>query len=135
VGALIVLVFLFIVLKFFKLWIQAYFSKADIPIFALVGMWLRKGNASVIVNSKIMAVQAGIKAETNEMEALYLAGGRVQNVIRAMIAADRAGIPLDFTTASGIDLAGRNVLEAIQTSVNPKVIDCPDPSKGKDTID
>ena len=134
VGLVLLLVFLFIVLKFFKLWIQAYFSKADISLLSLVGMWLRKVNASVVVNSKIMAVQAGLTAETQALEALYLAGGHVPNVIRAMVAADRAGIPLDFKTASGIDLAGRNVLEAIQTSVNPKVIDCPDPSKGKEAI-
>ena len=135
VGAILVLVFLVILLKFFKLWIQAYFSKADISLFSLVGMWLRKVNAGVIVNSKIMAVQAGLKVETAALEALYLAGGHVPNVIRAMVAADRAGIPLDFKTASGIDLAGRNVFEAIQTSVNPKVIDCPDPSKGKTEIE
>ena len=134
-GGVLVLVFLFILLKFFKLWIQAYFSKADVTLFSLVGMWLRKVNASVIVNSKIMAVQAGISVTTQELESLYLAGGHVPNVVRALVAADRAGIPLDFKTASGIDLAGRNVLEAIQTSVNPKVIDCPDPSKGKETID
>ena len=135
VGLVLLLIFLFVLLKFFKLWIQAYFSKADISLFSLVGMWLRKVNAGVIVNSKIMAVQAGLKVETAALEALYLAGGHVPNVIRAMVAADRAGIPLDFKTAAGIDLAGRNVLEAIQTSVNPKVIDCPDPSKGKETID
>ena len=135
VGGVLLFVFLIILLKFFKLWIQAYFSKAQVPLFALVGMWLRKVNAGVIVNSRIMAVQAGLKVDTPELEALYLAGGHVPNVIRAMVAADRAGIPLDFKTASGIDLAGRNVLEAIQTSVNPKVIDCPDPSKGKETID
>jgi uncharacterized protein YqfA (UPF0365 family) len=134
-GGVLVLVFLFILLKFFKLWIQAYFSKADVTLFSLVGMWLRKVNAGVIVNSKIMAVQAGIAVTTQELESLYLAGGHVPNVVRALVAADRAGIPLDFKTASGIDLAGRNVLEAIQTSVNPKVIDCPDPSKGKETID
>ncbi len=135
VGGVLLFVFLIILLKFFKLWIQAYFSKAQVPLFALVGMWLRKVNAGVIVNSRIMAVQAGLKVDTPELEALYLAGGHVPNVIRAMVAADRAGIPLDFKTASGIDLAGRNVLEAIQTSVNPKVIDCPDPGKGKETID
>jgi len=135
VGGVLLFIFLVIVLKFFKLWIQAYFSRAPVPLFALVGMWLRKVNAGVIVNGRIMAVQAGLKVDTPELEALYLAGGHVPNVIRAMVAADRAGIPLDFKTASGIDLAGRNVLEAIQTSVNPKVIDCPDPSKGKDTID
>jgi uncharacterized protein YqfA (UPF0365 family) len=135
VGAVVVLVFLVVLLKFFKLWIQAYFSKADVSLFSLVGMWLRKVNATVIVNSKIMAVQAGLKVDTTALEALYLAGGHVPNVIRAMVAADRAGIPLDFKTASGIDLAGRNVFEAIQTSVNPKVIDCPDPAKGKAEIE
>jgi uncharacterized protein YqfA (UPF0365 family) len=136
VGAALLLVLLVVVLKFLKLWIQAYFSKADVSLFSLVGMWLRKVNASVVVNAKIMAVQAGLKQiDTTALEALYLAGGHVPNVVRAMVAADRAGIPLDFKTASGIDLAGRNVLEAIQTSVNPKVIDCPDPSKGKETID
>ena len=134
-GGVVVLVFVFVLLKFVKLWIQAYFSKADVSLLSLVGMWLRKVNASVIVNSKIAAVQAGLPADTASLEALYLAGGHVPQVVRAMVAADRAGIPLDFKTASGIDLAGRNVLEAIQTSVNPKVIDCPDPSKGKDTID
>jgi uncharacterized protein YqfA (UPF0365 family) len=135
IGGILVLIFLIVLLKFFKLWIQAYFSRADISLFSLVGMWLRKVNSSVIVNSKIMAVQAGLSVDTTGLEALYLAGGHVPQVIRAMIAADRAGIPLDFKTASGIDLAGRNVLEAIQTSVNPKVIDCPDASKGVQTID
>src|SRR5262245_56819354 len=135
VGAVVVLIFVVVLLKFFKLWIQAYFSKADVALFSLVGMWLRRVNASVVVNAKIMAVQAGLKVDTTSLEALYLAGGHVPNVIRAMVAADRAGIPLDFKTAGGIDLAGRNVLEAIQTSVNPKVIDCPDPSKGVETID
>jgi uncharacterized protein YqfA (UPF0365 family) len=135
VGGVLLLIFLFVLLKFFKLWIQAYFSKADVSLFSLVGMWLRKVNAGVIVNSKIMAVQAGLQADTASLEALYLAGGHVPQVVRALVAADRAGIPLDFKTAAGIDLAGRNVLEAIQTSVNPKVIDCPDPTKGKETID
>ena len=131
VGLLVVLLFLIIVLKFFKLWIQAYFSNASISLFELVGMWLRKVNATVIVQSKIALVQAGLPSETKDLEAHYLAGGNVTTVARAMIAADRAAIPLDFKTAAGIDLAGRDVLEAIQTSVNPKVIDCPDPSKGK----
>jgi uncharacterized protein YqfA (UPF0365 family) len=135
VGIGLVLILVFILLRFLKLWIQAYFSKADISIFSLVGMWLRKVDAGVIVNTKIMAVQAGLKADTTALEALYLAGGNVARVTKAMIAADRAGIPLDFKTASGIDLAGRDVLEAIQTSVNPKVIDCPDASKGVETID
>ena len=131
VGLLIVLAFVFVFVKFFKLWIQAYFSNAKISIFELVGMWLRKVNANEIVMSKIALVQASIPSETKDLEAHYLAGGKVNSVARAMIAADRAGIPLDFKTAAGIDLAGRNVVDAIQTSVNPKVIDCPDPRKDK----
>ena len=77
------------------------------------------------------SVQAGIPADTKDLEAHFLAGGNVTSVARAMIAADRAAIPLDFKTGAGIDLAGRDVLDAIQTSVNPKVIDCPDPRKDK----
>jgi uncharacterized protein YqfA (UPF0365 family) len=129
VGLLVVFVFLVIFLKFFKLWIQAYFSGAKISLFELVGMWLRKVNSSVIVQSKIALVQAGIPTETKDLEAHYLAGGNVIKVMRALIAADRARIPMDFHTAAGIDLAGRDVEDAIQTSVNPKVIDCPDPRK------
>lgn len=131
VGGLVLLVFVFLFLKFFKLWVQAYFSNAGISLFELVGMWLRKVNASQVVLSKIAMVQASLTVETKDLEAHYLAGGKVDSVARAMIAADRAGIPLDFKTAAGIDLAGRDVVDAIQTSVNPKVIDCPDPRKDK----
>jgi uncharacterized protein YqfA (UPF0365 family) len=128
-ALLLVFVVLLIFLKFFKLWIQAYFAGAAISLFELVGMWLRKVNAGVIVISKIAMVQAGLPIATKDLEAHYLAGGNVTSVVRAMIAADRAGIPMDFPTAAAIDLAGRDVLDAIQTSVNPKVIDCPDPTK------
>ncbi len=131
VGLLVVFVLLVILLKFFKLWIQAYFSNARISLFELVGMWLRRVNASTIVSSKIALVQANLPVETKDLEAHYLAGGHVESVARALIAADRARIPMDFRTAAGIDLAGRDVLDAIQTSVNPKVIDCPDPRKDK----
>lgn len=130
-GVLAVFVVLVIFFKFFKLWVQAYFSNAGISLFELVGMWLRKVNANIIVSSKIALVQANIPAETKDLEAHFLAGGDVVSVARAMIAADRARIPLDFQTASGIDLAGRDVLDAIRTSVIPKVIDCPDPRKDK----
>jgi uncharacterized protein YqfA (UPF0365 family) len=131
VGLLIVFVLLVILLKFFKLWIQAYFSNANISLFELVGMWLRKVDATTVVRSKIALVQANLPVETKEMEAHFLAGGNVETVARALIAADRARIKMDFKTAAGIDLAGRDVLDAIQTSVNPKVIDCPDPRKDK----
>ena len=131
VGLLIVFALLVVFLKFFKLWVQSYFSNANISLFELVGMWLRKVNSTVIVQSKIALVQANIPVETKDLEAHYLAGGNVAPVARALIAADRARIPLDFQTAAGIDLAGRDVLDAIQTSVIPTVIDCPDPRKDK----
>ncbi len=131
VGLLVVFVLLVIFLKFFKLWIQSYFSNANISLFELVGMWLRKVNSTEIVQSKIALVQSNLPVETKDLEAHYLAGGNVGPVVRALIAADRARIPLDFATAAGIDLAGRDVLDAIQTSVIPKVIDCPDPRKDK----
>jgi uncharacterized protein YqfA (UPF0365 family) len=130
VGILIlVLVLLLLFLaKFLNLWIQAYLSRAPISIFTLVGMSLRKVNPTVIVRSLVSAIQAGLKITVRDLEAHYLAGGNVHRVVNALIAADRANIPLDFRRAAAIDLAGRDVLDAVQTSVNPKVIDCPDTS-------
>jgi len=130
-----VLVFALVMLKFARLWLQAYFSRADVKLTELIGMWLRKVDMRTIVLSKITIVQAGLRLTTNDLESHYLAGGRVPNVVRALIAADRANIELSLKTATAIDLAGRDILDAIQTSVNPKVIDCPDPKKGKETID
>ncbi|MHC4230708.1 MAG: flotillin-like protein FloA, partial [Planctomycetota bacterium] len=101
----------------------------------LIGMWLRKVDARTIVISKITAIQAGLELTTKDLESHFLAGGRVPNVVRALIAANRANIELSLQTATAIDLAGRDILEAVQTSVNPKVIDCPEPSKGRQTID
>jgi uncharacterized protein YqfA (UPF0365 family) len=98
-------------------------------------MTFRRVNARVIVESRIMAKKAGLDYETPLLEAHYLARGNVQNVVRALIAADKAKIDLGFDRACAIDLAGRDVLDAVKTSVNPKVIDCPDPSKGRQTID
>jgi uncharacterized protein YqfA (UPF0365 family) len=135
VLGLVVLALVFLVAKFARLWLQAYFSRADIKLTELIGMWLRKVDMRTIVLSKITAVQAGLKLTTKDLESHYLAGGRVPNVVRALIAADRANIDLTLKTATAIDLAGRDILDAIQTSVNPKVIDCPDPKKGKETID
>ena len=132
---IVILVFGLIMLKFARLWLQAYFSRADVRLTELIGMWLRKVDMRTVVLSKITAVQAGLQLTTNDLESHYLAGGRVPNVVRALIAADRANIDLSFKTATAIDLAGRDILDAIQTSVNPKVIDCPDPKKGKETID
>ncbi len=133
------LVAVILLTKYFNLWIQAKFSEAKVTLIELVGMSLRKVNPNIIVRSKIMAVQAGLSEKdgitTRSLEAHYLAGGNVPNVVRALIAANRADIPLSYKRAAAIDLAGRNVLDAVQTSVNPKVIDCPDPSKGRQTID
>jgi uncharacterized protein YqfA (UPF0365 family) len=123
-----------------KLWFQAYMSNADVSILALIGMGFRQVNSRLIVQAKIMASQAGLDISrrngisTQRLEAHYLAGGNVTNVILAIIAAQRAGIPLDFDRASAIDLAGRDVLEAVRTSVMPKIIDCPDPRSGKNTL-
>jgi uncharacterized protein YqfA (UPF0365 family) len=135
VVLIVALVAVLIVAKFARLWLQAYFSRADIKLSELIGMWLRKVDAKVIVLSKITAVQAGLELTTKDLESHYLAGGRVPNVVRALIAANRANIDLTFKTATAIDLAGRDILDAIHTSVNPKVIDCPDPKKGKETVD
>jgi uncharacterized protein YqfA (UPF0365 family) len=134
-GLLLVLVIAIVLVKFFKLWLQAYLTKADVSMFQIIGMALRKVNPTIIVRGKVMAVQAGLSIDTRALEAHYLAGGHVPNVVRALIAADRADLDLDFKTSTGIDLAGRNVLEAVQTCVYPRVIDCPDPRKGKDTLD
>jgi uncharacterized protein YqfA (UPF0365 family) len=123
-----------------KLWFQAYMSNADVSILALIGMGFRQVNSRLIVQAKIMASQAGLDIgrrngiSTQRLEAHYLAGGNVTNVILAIIAAQRAGIPLDFDRAAAIDLAGRDVLDAVRTSVMPKIIDCPDPRSGKSTL-
>jgi len=137
IGLLVVagLVFLFLVLPLLGLWLQAFAAKAGVSIFDLIGMRFRKVNASVIVLSKIQAVRAGLEVSTAEIENHYLAGGRPVNVVRALIAANRANIELSWKLATAIDLAGRDILEAVQTSVNPKVIDCPNPASGKTTID
>ena len=135
VAGILAFLFLLVILKFARLWLQAFFSRADVKLSELIGMWLRKVDARTIVLSKITAVQAGLTLTTTDLESHYLAGGRVPNVVRALIAANRANIELNLKTATAIDLAGRDILEAVQTSVNPKVIDCPDPKKGRDTVD
>jgi len=136
---LFALVMLIVLFLFFPIWFQAYMSSANVSMLSLVGMSLRQVNSRVIVRGKVMAMQAGLGRErdtgitTRRLEAHFLAGGSVPKVISALIAAHRADIPLTFDQAAAIDLAGRDVLEAVQTSVNPKVIDCPDPSKSGQT--
>ncbi len=135
VAIVVALIFILVILSFLRLWIQAKLSRADVTFLELIGMRLRKVEPRVIVLSKITAIQAGLSLTTRDLESHYLAGGRVQNVVRALIAANRANIDLTLKTATAIDLAGRDILEAVQTSVNPRVIDCPDPTKGRDTVD
>ena len=139
VGVLFFLIAMAVVLNFGGMWIRAYTSNARVSFYELIGMKLRQVNASTIVDAKIMAMQAGVGTDpetgitTKRLEAHYLAGGDVPRVINAIIAAQRADIDLDFDRAAAIDLAGRDVLDAVRTSVYPKVIDCPDPEKSPRT--
>jgi uncharacterized protein YqfA (UPF0365 family) len=135
IGAIFLILFLLLLFKYGWLYIQALASGANVALLQLVGMTLRRVNARVIVDSRIMAMKAGLDYDTPQLEAHYLARGNVPNVIRALIAADKAKIDLGFDRACAIDLAGRDVLDAVRTSVNPMVIDCPDPTKGRQTID
>jgi uncharacterized protein YqfA (UPF0365 family) len=135
VGLIFALVVIAVILNFGGLWLRAFTSNARVSFPELIGMKLRQVNASTIVDGKIMAMQAGVGTDpetgitTKRLEAHYLAGGDVPRVINAIIAAQRADIDLDFDKAAAIDLAGRDVLDAVRTSVYPKVIDCPDPEK------
>ncbi len=131
---IVILIFAVVIITFFRMWLRALLSGARVGLGSLVGMSLRKVNASVIVDSRIMAVKAGLNISTDELETHYLASGNVVRVVQALIAANKANIPLTFQKATAIDLAGRDVLDAVQTSVRPKVIDCPDPSKGAPTV-
>jgi uncharacterized protein YqfA (UPF0365 family) len=139
IVAFVVFVMGMVVLKYFKIWLQAYMSNAQVSMLSLIGMGLRQVNSRLIVEAKIMAMQSGIGTDPNSgittrrLEAHYLAGGDVPRVINAIIAAQRADIDLDFDRAAAIDLAGRDVLDAVRTSVHPKVIDCPDPEKSPKT--
>src|SRR3954466_5993471 len=135
VVLIVLLIFFAVILQFFGLYVRAYVSGAKVSLFELIGMRLRKVNATVIVNSRIQASRAGLMITQPEMESHMLAGGDVQRVIAAMIAANKANIDLPWKTATAIDLAGRDILDAVQTSVNPKVIDVPSTSMGQTTID
>ncbi len=136
VLGIIGLAMMLMIFNYGQIWFQAYWSKAAVTFLELLGMSLRKVNARTIVQARIMATQAGLgKAiPPSRLEAHYLAGGDVPRVIRALIAAHRAGLDLDYDRACAIDLAGRDMLDAVQTSVNPKVIDCPDVASGKSTL-
>lgn len=126
---IIVLIIVFIWLFFYfiplGLWFSAVFARVYVPIGQLIGMRIRKVPPSIIINALVSATKAGLTLKTDELEAHYLAGGNVRSVVNSLISADKANINLDFKAATAIDLAGRNVLEAVQMSVNPKVINTP----------
>lgn len=138
-GAIFALVLVIVLSNFIGIWIRARIANAPVGLFTMVAMRLRRVPVGLIVDSRITAVKAGIDISTDPLEAHYLAGGSVDQVILALIAADKAGIALDYNRACAIDLAtkgtGKTVLEAVRTSINPKVIDCPNPSMGRTTID
>ena len=138
IVGLTILTLLIVLAQFFRLWLQAFMSNAEVSILDLIGMRLRKVDATTVVLCKIQLVKSGLhEISTNDLESHYLAGGRVPNVTRAMIAAQRAVIDLDFKKACAIDLAGRDIIDAVKTSVDPKVIDVPSTrgDTSKSTID
>lgn len=139
VFGVIALVAFIVISSFFGMWLRARVSGAPVSMGTLIAMRFRGIPSSLIVNARITAVRAGIPVSTDQLETHYLAGGNVDQVIRALIAADKAHITLDFNRCCAIDLAtlgsGKTVFEAVRTSINPKVIDCPNPVSGKSTID
>ena len=150
IAVILMLGLIFVTLKYGSLWWEGYNCGAQIGLIELVIMGLRQVNQKGIMKAKIKAVQAQLKTErdlpkgasfdgtfvtTNSLEAHYLAGGNVGNIIEALVASKNAGIALEFDQAAAIDLAGRDVVEAVRTSVDPKVISCPDPQRsGKEYL-
>ncbi len=140
VLAFLVLVVFFIFMSFFRVWLKANSSGAKVGFGQLVIMaWFRKLPHSLIVDAQIMSVKAGLPVTINELETHYMAGGDIIQSIQGLINAQKAGIVLDWDRACAIDLATKgtqkSILEAVRTSINPKVIDCPNPNMGKSTID
>ncbi len=134
-AAIFILVLVGLFFSFIGIWIRALTSGARVTLFNLIAMKLRRVRPATIVDARIRLVKAGLQLSTDLLEAHFLAGGDVINVVQALIAADKANIDLSFQRAAAIDLAGRDVFDAVSTSVNPKVIDCPDPAKGRDMLD
>lgn len=138
VAVLIVVILVAIIAKFFKTWLRARLAQAPVSMTNMLGMWLRKVPYPLVVDTRITAVKAGLAVSTDKLEAHYLAGGDIENCVLALIAADKAGIPLTFDRACAIDLAvkgtSKTVLEAVRTSINPRVIDCPNPSAGQSRL-
>ncbi|TWT79883.1 SigmaW regulon antibacterial [Planctomycetes bacterium CA13] len=135
-AVIVAMVIVTIIFKWGSFWFQAYMSGASVSMASLIAMTFLRIDHRMIVTAMIMGRQAGLKTDresgmtTGRLQSHYLAGGNVKNVVQAIIAAQRAGIDLDFDRATAIDLAGRDVLRAVQTSVSPKVIHCPDNSHG-----
>ncbi len=129
------LIFVLVVGKFFNVWLRARVANAPVSIPNLVAMWLRAVPNSLIVDNRITAIKAGITISSDQLEAHYLAGGNVSHVVLSLIAAEKAGIVLDFNRACAIDLAckgtTKTVIDAVRTSINPRVIDCPGPEIGR----
>jgi uncharacterized protein YqfA (UPF0365 family) len=138
VAVVVLLIVFFVVISFINIWIQARMTGAPVTFLTLLSMRLRRVPIALVVQSRITAVKAGLPLTTDQLEAHYLAGGDVNQVVRALIAAEKANLNLGFNQAAAIDLAthqsGKSVFEAVMTSVNPKVIDCPNPASGKQTI-
>jgi len=135
IVGLFLLIIALVLAQYISLFVQAYMSNASVSPLDLVRMRFRKIDPRIIVLNRIRAVQAGLPITTAQLEEHLLSGGRVKTVVSSLIAAKKAKIELDWDTACAIDLAGRDILEAVNTSVNPKVIDCPNPSLGRSTID
>src|SRR3989454_11561539 len=137
-GVLLLIVFV-VLINFFSIWIRALFSGARVTYTELIALRLRNLPVGMVVDTRITAVKSGLDVSIDDLSTHYLAGGNIEMVVQALIAAQKAGIRLDFDRACAIDLAtkgtGKTVIEAVRTSVNPKVIDCPAPTRGKVTID
>jgi uncharacterized protein YqfA (UPF0365 family) len=139
-GLIVLLIFLVIFFSFIRLWIQSFLTGAKVGLVDMIRMKLCGVDYSKVVKWKIALVQAGAKVTTQEMESLYLSDASrekigVERVSQAVIAAHKAGIDLPWHVAQAIQLAGRNILEAVQIYVNPRVINCPDPAKGKSNLE
>ena len=135
IVGLIGFVILIVISQYIQLAVQAWLSGAPVSLLKLVMMRLRKVSPTEIVYNRISAKKAGLDIDSDQLESHFLAGGNIERVVRAMIAADKAKIDLPWDRATAIDLAGRDILDAVKTSVDPKVIDCPSVQSGRQTID
>ena len=139
IGALIILVGGLLLINFFSIWLRALFAGAKVSYTELIALKLRSVPVGLVVNVRITAIKSGLPLSIDELSTHFLAGGNIEMVVQALIAARKANIHLDFDSACAIDLAtkgtGKSVIEAVRTSVNPMVIDCPNPNVSKGTID